>query len=472
MTNDLYVQLFSPTTADRGHIGTAYPVAENVLLTAAHVIRSRETGKLHCSADKIQARWWKRKDEDPQLCLEVLWDGTDTGFDAMLLSCPFPDEFKNEWSALESRKPAPNEDFYTQGFARVEKRKDAREIKTIQGSTCELTLHTKHFDVNVHTGGPAESAGWKGASGSPVFVGDQIVGVIGSVPDAYAAKVLRCIPIFELLDIPEFRANVYDHDGQIKAGRQQLKTRAIQELEHSATVLAAIAKNAELPAGTSATECVEALSKRRSGKVLDVCIKAKQQLNAQPGNEIVSAFCLCMLPITFRFTCQEMAALRKKMAGMSSAMLSLPVDDEEVIFEVYMAGASAREMRQPRFDGRKWRPDEELMASEPDSGPIRPEGFSHHVQEKIVPGRGRPTSRSKSKVIQRLKNDAEHDRYRHYFIYRPDDYTEDEIRQMSAEFDDLIIFAAWTPQPDDDLANEEFNIVDLLGRILKDKLND
>jgi len=55
MAHDLIVQLFAPTQGEKGRIGTAYPVARNVLLTAAHVIRDVETGDLHSPIEKVRA---------------------------------------------------------------------------------------------------------------------------------------------------------------------------------------------------------------------------------------------------------------------------------------------------------------------------------------------------------------------------------------------------------------------------------
>jgi len=473
MANDLFVQLFAPTRGNRGHIGTAYPVAKNVLLTAAHVIKDLDNDALRSSSiDRVEARWWKRKDDAPRFCQEILWDGTECGHDVMLLKCDFPVPFRDRWRSIEYCEPRAHQKFETQGFARAEKRAEAltRRLLAIQGKTCEMTVGAIDFDVIVTAGAPAEVEGWKGASGSPVFVDNRIVGVIGRAPGDYNAQRLRCAPLCLCLEHDDFKKHLFDGDRKAAADLNSLKKKATDILALSPEATQALAIALGPQAGLdSARKCIDELVEKTAGSLLGTCIRAQQGLPPRsPARKAIREVSLCLLPAAFHFWDDQMRRVREHMERVSAVMLSIPVDDDETneaIFEVYMAGAGGREMRL-RYDGRRWRPAEELLVEEAECGPKPREGFREHVHRKIIRGTGPPTELARLKIIQKLRNDLEFDRYRHYFIYRSSDYSAAEVKKLTAEFDGLIVMAEWAKQDSEDLAVEEFNVVDILTRIL------
>jgi hypothetical protein len=197
----LIVQLFVPTAGNDGRIGTAYPVGPNVLLTAAHVIGDAK-------GNAVQARWWHQSAESGWInCGEVLWDGrTQTPpVDVVLLRCEFPVPVRSEWGRVTDARPNDESQWSSEGFPFVGER--WTKPVPLRGLTHSLGDNSAHFHLSVSAGADTEE-GWQGASGSPVFVNERIIGVIVTSPQHFNAKRLEAVPLFRLLANTEFRTQI------------------------------------------------------------------------------------------------------------------------------------------------------------------------------------------------------------------------------------------------------------------------
>jgi hypothetical protein len=212
---NLIVQLFCATDGDCGRFGTAYPVSQNVLLTAGHVVGD-------ATAKDVEALWWHQPDGDRRAipCTEILWDGRkeEPSFDVLLLRCPFPSAVVNSWGQLVGRRPVDHEKWASEGFPFVGER--GTKPVPLQGKTHSMGDRSECFHLSVAA--PADKAKrWKGASGAPVFVDEEIIGVIVTVPRHYNANRFEAVPVFKLLENAAFRKAVaYSNIGHLPEAGQ------------------------------------------------------------------------------------------------------------------------------------------------------------------------------------------------------------------------------------------------------------
>lgn len=225
--NNLIVQLFVPTADNLGRIGTAYPVAKDVLLTAAHVIGD-------VTGDRVEARWWHQQDSDRgwRNCSRILWDGREQTppNDVVLLDCQFPTNVAMAWVTVANLRPKNHVDWASEGFAFVGE-KGSKPVP-LQGKTHSMGDRSEHFHLQVRA--PAETEeGWKGASGSPVFVEEGIIGVIVNSPRNFNAERFEAVPLFPLLENEDFRSHV-DYSEAVDESHRQTDTASDELAQYAA----------------------------------------------------------------------------------------------------------------------------------------------------------------------------------------------------------------------------------------------
>jgi hypothetical protein len=204
---DLLVEIFVPThEGAMGRIGTGYPVAKDRILTARHVLfpdgRDPET--------PFQIRWYHLRGTDSEAGRwqtiqreQILWPpperGTDpTTPDAALIAHPFPAEATG-WRPLCARSHATGTPWESQGFANAGVRDDDTRVPVpMRGKTYQKATRATEAWVDVAAEAKAPD-GWKGASGCPVLVFSQVVGIIARVPPGFGGKMLNAVPATELL---------------------------------------------------------------------------------------------------------------------------------------------------------------------------------------------------------------------------------------------------------------------------------
>ncbi len=173
--------------------GTGYFVTDDLVLTANHVLSEGKPQKIKIFVEAESSEW-----KDAQL--QPVW--RDTELDALLLKVDQPLKNVAPVNFLEAH-PAEDVKWESVGYpiAATQPTDEGTEWKGIplkgdlsakggggQGSrVLALTVDA-----------PPEGDGWQGISGAPVFVGDNLAGIIKSHLPAFKAARLDAVPVAQL----------------------------------------------------------------------------------------------------------------------------------------------------------------------------------------------------------------------------------------------------------------------------------
>ena len=474
--SQLYVQLLAPIGSGKGKIGTAFPVAKGVLLSARHVLRNADTGELYASIQSVQAKWWD-KQETPQLCTEILWESAQED-DIILLGCPFPEGFEESFGQIQFWKPQPGARFHSQGFAAVERLNSskARDLLAFFGDTNEIPGgNARHFDLIVTGGEPAESENWKGGSGSPVIINDRVVGVIHTVPAGYKGDRLRASPLWLFEDDKEFTSQFKDADLEIENRQTRLKSQAIQLLndcDEGCTLLLDEMKQLD-PTVSDSTKCIEFLINRNQNdhekSWLEICHDAQRRSSEKQPIQAIQQLVWTLLPLKFREYDKLVLEIRKSIQFGGNVIFSIPCEKPETM-ELYVATASGRPSSL-KFDGDRWSTDEKLFVQPAESGPsIRTvDDFFVHAIKKLSLGTAKVNSYGKTKVLKKLERDRR-DNWIHFFIFDPEKIASQVLDQLAAELNHQVLFMSQVEIDGEDsaqadLGHEELEYLDYLEKL-------
>lgn len=200
MDKNLLIEIFVGSPTEDGHVGTGYPIADGLILTAGHLFKP-SNGK----TKDIFVRWHNQKDGDVRKwrSAHICWPGTGK-LDAAVLSCPFPDSMKNRFKSLSRFAHQKTLEWEGQGFPEVGKRDDnTREAISFGGKAYSSADSENTFQVGVDYK-TTVPGGWRGASGSPVFVGDKIIGIVVTCPKEFDQAQFKATPTWKLFEDKEF----------------------------------------------------------------------------------------------------------------------------------------------------------------------------------------------------------------------------------------------------------------------------
>jgi hypothetical protein len=191
-------RIFVPTSGDRGNNGTAYPIAPNRVITAAHVLKDERDGKTiwHDRAEVL----WNQHEATANLDWQpatVKWNGHNEGFDIAVLETMIPPQF-NRYAEASWTSPPIGREFHLRGFAAVGKRGDDREAVSFLGKSLAHLPIDEEIPIGVFFA-PEIEAGWQGASGSPVIIDNKLFAVIVNCPFGIASSQVRAISIHKLI---------------------------------------------------------------------------------------------------------------------------------------------------------------------------------------------------------------------------------------------------------------------------------
>lgn len=195
------VQVFAHTGGDRGANATGYPVAPGRVLTARHAVRpDGATGA-------IEVRWYNLTGEARKWrAARVVWEGTADN-DAAVLECEFPEEFRATPYLISSTEPSNLFDWESAGFAAAGAKGEEVPPTSLNGKVLTAgsePCRSGSFALGVEF--PTGSAeGWLGASGSPVFVGQRILGVVATAQRPFNGERLTATATCRLLHDESFR---------------------------------------------------------------------------------------------------------------------------------------------------------------------------------------------------------------------------------------------------------------------------
>lgn len=211
MHKDLIIAIFAPTTDTGkmpGCVGTGYPITDDLILTARHVVEPTNRNR----QEPILVRWFydepttgkppvwipiKEKDD-------LVWKGKGN-LDAALIRCPRPAHLRGfSLPRLTGRKPTQGDCWESSGFARANKRAEVREPGEFGGTVRTMAQAASYFEI-IENAEPIAEEQWMGVSGMPVFVGSEILGVVKHVTRNYKGKKLKAVPTWRLLRDDSFK---------------------------------------------------------------------------------------------------------------------------------------------------------------------------------------------------------------------------------------------------------------------------
>ncbi|MDT4331336.1 S1 family peptidase [Methylomonas sp. MED-D] len=211
MAKRLIVTILAPTVGPSGErrdqwsgaIGTGIAVGDGLILTARHVVR--QAGR--DAQFPIKVRWYEFCDRtDPYSgwvdlqrddTAAVAWDGGDS-LDAVLLRCPsHPDAQKIRKPAISASLPQEGAKWLSRGFPKITNIAKLREHGDFFGAVCGPTPADSVFKLKNEFQTDSEE-GWSGASGMPVLVNSEIVGIIQDVPRYFKTEQFQAVPAYRL----------------------------------------------------------------------------------------------------------------------------------------------------------------------------------------------------------------------------------------------------------------------------------
>lgn len=213
------VEVWAPG-APEGRVGSGYLLEGGLVLTAAHVVAGAPGG--HCEARPLGRRDW--------VSAEVEWLGERC--DAALLHLTGESGSRADGPArlgrLAEDERAPCR---AVGFPFAQAKDDGvRDTEDLAGELAPLAaakggLVTVHVAGSVPSPGRSDHSPWEGMSGSALFSGPVIVGVIVVDPAHFGTDRLQAVPVTALAAEPGFRAAL---TGDADA---ELRLQAVEDLD-------------------------------------------------------------------------------------------------------------------------------------------------------------------------------------------------------------------------------------------------
>lgn len=348
MNKNLAVAIFVPTKGDYGELGTGYPVAKDLILTARHVV---------CPKDPDLDRPIKVQFKGGNWCelprRDLAWQSGEE-LDVALLKCAFPQSFSGEFFGfLSASRPQDNSGWVGAGFATAggDNKPGNPRLVNVLGRVHSAADHDPQFELGAEFP-PDVEEGWQGISGSPVFVHGKIIGVIVVCPANFRAQRLRATPSWKLLKDPEFSKAV-GRDDQLER-RRHFEERIVQILEESEAVSKALAEGFfEAPPSVGrkvdAAEAASKLLDLDMPGAMERCDRVYFDLISQKKSKdagVVAKLVQFLLPAIYDQG--VITAVRSRKYDIDAVLLELPASIRTVA-EVIMAGVDRRETRYRRY---------------------------------------------------------------------------------------------------------------------------
>lgn len=384
MNKNLVAEIFVPLQGmDEGEIGTGYPIARNLILTARHPLfpdqPPRDDEGCNRHGCKIEVRW-----RHPGVDVNRWWPVRGIAWesetwDLALLDCDLPSDVST-WGLLSEQRPQDEMEWVSAGFPHVGgKRAGVRQPFHMKGGVFSMCDVEDSFALEA-TAGPSAMEDWKGASGSPVFVNWRILGVIVSVPDNLGAERLRAVPMWRVLREDEgFRKAVRYEAGRARRDRVQGKVRLA--LDAAPGAIDALIE--ELPGAAEATRLQDTRAKasyladrllnEEVESLLRACRSAHKAVVVvtRTDAETIATIVQTLLPAIYDHGVVE--AVRNIRGEATASLVTVPAYFPTVA-EIIMAGVDRRDTL---FCPRKREDDFPkglLSLPEPPEGGFDPEG--------------------------------------------------------------------------------------------------
>jgi hypothetical protein len=177
MKSEYIAKILSSKKDGKRTIGTGYPIAKDLVLTARHVVIFPERNE----SKPIVIEWTDYNYSDDNVT-EIVFDGGKE-CDIAILRCKIPPQVQISFSILARRFPIEHETWAGFGYPQIGKDEEAgtRKIISVLGKF-HPPIATSHEITLTSESDALEKEGWRGVSGAPVFQGATLYAVIIQTP--------------------------------------------------------------------------------------------------------------------------------------------------------------------------------------------------------------------------------------------------------------------------------------------------
>ena len=297
MNVDRLIQVCVDTGRDRDRykVASGYPIARNLILTARHALA--DAGQA-IDVGSVEVRWIDAIDDDARRFRPIdtiAWDGEkEAGVDAVLIRCGFSEDLVGSLRPTEFT-PLAHARWNSRGFPEAGK-DEARNFQPVAliGEVIEarsdasiMTLGVK-FETSLKDG-------WRGASGGPVIIDGQLVGLLETCPVHFDNRVVKAVAMRHLLANPAFCALVRDYDEEAQTAIRKLAARLQPYDDVCRKLLELLGKGGGSATAMATAEALLGTSRRAALSALD---EAWGNLDETRGDAKLGLFnaALCLAP--------------------------------------------------------------------------------------------------------------------------------------------------------------------------------
>ncbi|MBF0631366.1 MAG: hypothetical protein HQL89_10305 [Magnetococcales bacterium] len=443
-----YVVLISvPSKDGLAELATGYPVVPNLILTARHVLETKDRD----NQKPIKAKWWyhKPKVDGDQGWLTladdaIVWRG-EGELDAALLRLPEKEWTPKESLFLSSDRPSEDTRWASEGFPHVARRKELPKAASFQGRVYSKADAEPCFELS-EDANPDREEGWKGVSGMAVFVRRKILGIVRSNPTGFNSARIHAVPSWKMLEDSDFRKAIGYDDKQKRIN--EYRGRLMGKIKNSFDIIDSVARglikndtwsgaSPEKKVGILA-DCLLEVSFHDMLKAFNTAwLNAVENGEANHADVLYDVFML-LLPALYDHGVIEGVRIDKK---KNKALLVDVPAFHATVAEIVMAGVDSRETRfRPRERETQFPKGVLQLPDAPDSGFGSQDKFindlNHHLVNKFYdeePGEQvRDLYEKLPVVLDYLKDERDAGKRTSYlaFLMPSDSNKQTEIRKM------------------------------------------
>lgn len=369
--------VFTPTSEKNGDFGTAFPVADGVLMTARHVVRPKD----RFSDLPIIVRWWWSADGWKDAVVDeslIVWE-CDV-HDIALLKHPRPKDVEAV-CILESNpiRPRPHLKWEGAGYPAASRIDGEIEPADFQGDGMSMAEKQRYFTLQP-TSHPQTLDGWGGASGMPVVVDGAVIGVVTHAPDRYGERRLNATPLWKVWDEPEFRKHIPE-----QIDLEELKNvlqRRLLDLGDDQRLRAKLAAELNIAQALSQTpnwaeQFAGAIANMRAGEMFSAIARAAEEIEPQTKHvPELYEFARAVAPIVARLRIPSLDTTLKARDGAGFGIVDVPASSLTLAEMVVASGCgrraehSERQKEEDEPPGFHWVPLQAAIGKDVNGGRI------------------------------------------------------------------------------------------------------